>query len=208
MANWNGIDFFIFLLFFLNVILGLSRGATKEIISIMCLSVALIFTLKFTVPITHFLNNSPLINDVLTSKFVQNFMHTIGAGPLTAEMLQQLSYCLAILVCFVGTFSVCEAMLGMTGFVEVFKFPYATLNRKVGAALGATRGYIFSLIFILILVHLFKGGPLTSSYFVNLFQGSVNKLDQFIQGQQVERYKELYEGKDLYNEKNVFQVIQ
>lgn len=212
MSGWNGLDFFIFLIFFVNTILGMSRGATKEIISLMCLSAALIFTIKFTVPLAQFLNRSPAIQDVLDSQIIQRFVAAIGANPLTANFLAEVSYSVSVLICFVGIFSVTEAVLSVTGFVEVFSFPYATLNRKVGAALGATRGYVINLIFIMILsLHLFKNdnnAPLISgSHFINLFQAAAVKLDGLIQGQEVERYQEIYQDKNLYNEKDVFKVI-
>lgn len=207
MSNWNGLDFFIFLIFFLNLILGMSRGATKEIISTMCLSVALIFTIRFTLPLTVFLNNSPLIQDVLNAQMIKNFMATIGAGPLTADMLKELSYSISVAICFFGVFFVCEGALSLVGFSELFTFPYATLNRKVGGTFGATRGYVISIILILILLHMFKTHPITGSFFMNLFEGTAGKLDALIISQDVEKYKDIYEDKKLYNEKDVLKVL-
>lgn len=208
MSSWNGLDFFIFLIFTANVILGMSRGATKELISAMCLSIGLIFTIKFAIPLTNFLNSSPLITDVLSSVFVQNFMAAIGSGPLTEAMLKELAYSISVIVCFAGAFSVCEAMLVFVGFAEVFPFPYAALNRKLGAGLGATRGYVLTLLLILVLNHLFANNPIKGSYFIDLFQGTVQKLDYLIGSQQVERYHEIYQDKSLYNEKEVFKTLR
>src|SRR5579871_5717505 len=118
MSNWNGLDFFIFLIFFVNTMLGMSRGATKEIISLMCVSVGLIFTIKFTIPLATFFNNSPSFQNVLTASFVQNFMSFIGSSALTAGMLEQLTYCISVLVCFAGAFCAGEAVLSFTGFAE------------------------------------------------------------------------------------------
>jgi uncharacterized membrane protein required for colicin V production len=207
MGEWNGIDFFVFLIFFLNLVIGMSRGATKEIISFMCLCVAVIFTIKFTMPITTFLNSSPLVQKVLTTSLIQNFMNAIGAGPLTESMLAQLAYCLSIVICFSGVFCACEAALSFTGFIEAFSFPFAALNRKVGATLGCIRGYVLVLIFILILLHLYQGSPTGQSYFVNLFRGSVSRLDALITGQQVERYQEIFRDQDLYNEKEIYKMF-
>ncbi len=207
MSSWSGLDFFIFLIFVLNTILGMSRGATKEIISMMCLSVALIFTIRFTIPIAVFLDKSPLIQSVLDAQMIKNFMNIIGAGPLTLDMLTELTYCVSVLICFVGVFSACEAMLTVVGFLEVFSFPYATLNRKVGAALGATRGYILTLLLILVLNHLFANNPITNSFFVNLFQSNVSLFDSLINSQNVEKYNELFKGKNLYNEQNILKAL-
>ena len=208
MSDWSGLDFFIFLIFFLNLVLGASRGATKEIVSMMCLSVALIFTIKFTIPLTKFLNSSPLIQNVLTSKFIQNFMASIGAPPLTGDMLAEMTYCISLGICFVGVFSACEAMLSIVGFKEVFSFPYAALNRKVGAALGTVRGYVLATILVsMLVIHIFKNGEIKDSHFVNILSGSAYKLDSIIRHQQVERYNEIYNESTKYNESNVYQVV-
>jgi len=212
MANWNGLDFFIFLIFFVNTLLGMSRGATKEIISMMCLSAGLIFTIKFTVPLTIFLNSSPLIKNVLETSIAQNFITAIGGSTLTIDSFSELSYCIAVLTCFVSVFCVSEVTLNYAGFSESFTFPYATLNRKVGAALGATRGFIIALIFILVCLHLFKNNKSTDSmisgsYFVKLFQNTSLKLDSLISRQEVGRYNELYQDKNLFNEKDVYKII-
>src|SRR3990167_1645354 len=100
MDTWNGLDFFIFLIFASSTILGMVRGATREIISMMCLSVALIFSIKFTIPLAVFFNRSPLINNVVDNPFMQNFMQAIDAGPLTPELLAQIFYSISLLICF------------------------------------------------------------------------------------------------------------
>jgi hypothetical protein len=207
MNNWSGLDFFLFLIFFVNAALGLSRGATKEIISLMCVSVGLIFTIKFALPIAIFLNKSPLIQSVLQAQWVKNFMEIIGAPPLTEEMLNQLAYCISILICFVGAYSVSEAVLSYTGINESFPFTYATWNRKVGASLGCVRGYIFNVILILIVTqHLFiKAGD--NSFFVGLFKGTAQKLDAYIITQDVDKYKELFKDKNLYRSEDVFKAV-
>lgn len=212
MNSWNGLDFFIFLILVLNTVLGMARGATKEIISLMCLSAALIFSVKFTVPLTKFFNNSPIVVDVIDSKVMQNFMEAINAGPLTADLLHEIMYCISLLICFVGTFSICEAGLSITGFLEVFSFPYSTLNRKVGATLGFTRGYIISLIFLSILLHLYKVDNIgkafiSGSFFANLFQTQVEKLDSLISSQQPESYHQLYENQP-YGVKDIYQQLK
>lgn len=215
MSHWNGLDFFIFLIFFLNTVLGMSRGATKEIISMMCLSAALIFTIRFTVPLTAFFDRSPLTQDVLSSQFIQNFMASIGADPLTGNFLHEIAFSLSVLVCFVGVFSITEAVL-ISSFAEVFSFPYAIWNRKVGAALGAIRGYVLSVMLIMLLVfHVFKTDNaemraqlISGSYFVNLFQNAAMTMDSLIGGQDVEHYHDIFKDKNLYNEKDVMSVVR
>ncbi len=210
MNSWNGLDFFIFLILTLNTVLGLSRGATKEIVSLMCLSAALIITIKFTVPLSNFFASSSIVNNFVDSSMTKNFMAAIGAGPLTVDLVNQIMYSISLLICFVGAFSVCEAGLTVTGFSESFSFPYAALNRKVGGSLGFIRGYIITLILLSILsLHIYKvgnvgGNFLSGSFFTNLFSSQTQKLDQLISGQQPENYQQLYQNIP-YNEKNLYQ---
>jgi len=203
MNDWNGFDFLIFLIFIVNTLLGMSRAATKEIISMASLSAALICAIKFTIPLSLFFNRSPLIIDVVANKHIQNFMLSLGLNPLGEDSLQEIFYSISLLVCFVGTFSVCEGVLGIFGIVEMYPFPYAMLNRKLGAALGGVRGYVISLILISVCVlHIFKNSDnsiFTNSFFVKTFYDSAVKLDSIISGQRPEQYKDIFKDKNLYN---------
>lgn len=213
MDSWNGLDFLIFLIFAVNTILGMVRGATKEIISMMCLCASLIVCIRFTVPLAEFFNHSPLIVDVVDSSVIQNFMQAIGAGPVTAGLLKEIFFCISLLMCFVGTFSICEAALSRPSFMEVFSFPYATLNRKVGAALGCTRGYIVVLIFLLVIAHVFRSSNqlgsniITGSYFCQLFNSSAKKLDDLIISQRPGSYQEIFKDKNLFGSEQVIKYL-
>jgi uncharacterized membrane protein required for colicin V production len=207
MSNWGGVDYFIFLILLLNTLLGMSRGASKEIISTMCLSAALVVAIKFTIPLTRFVNSSPLLTDVVTSQFVQNFMKSIEMPPLTEDMLLHMGYCISLLICFTGIFCFCEAVLAYTNVLEVFSFPYAMLNRKVGASLGAMRGFVISLVFILILEHLFMG-DVPRSFFINLFETPTRTFDHLISQQAPERYKEILQDKSLYNPQSIINELE
>lgn|SRR3990167_1365780 len=213
MNSWNGLDFLIFLILALNTILGMSRGASREIISMMCLSAALIFTIRFTVPIAMFFNSSPYAINVVDNPLTQNFMIAIDAGPLTVDMIHEVMYSISLLICFVGVYSICEAGLNVAGVNEYFSFPYATLSRKVGAALGCTRGYIITIVFLSILMlHVLKnniGGEMISgSYFANLFRPAAVRLDEMITARTPEDYNQLFKDKDLFNEKQVIERLK
>jgi hypothetical protein len=211
MNSWNGLDFFIFLIFALNTIIGMSRGASKEIISTLCLSVALIFTIKFTVPLASLFNSSPLMSSVVNNDIMQNFMTSIGAGPITDDLLRNIFYSISLLICFVGAFSICEGALSMTGVVEMYPFPYAALNRKIGGGLGFTRGYVINMIFLVILcLHLSKesGAFTANSFFVGLFRGSIVNFDAIITGQKPEAYRDMLIDKNLYNEGQMLNTLQ
>ncbi|VVC76703.1 hypothetical protein AQUSIP_20280 [Aquicella siphonis] len=196
MSGWNGLDFLIFIILVVNTVLGMVRGGSREAISLMCLSAALIVTIRFTVPLANLINSSPLIEGVVNNTFMQNFMQAIDAGPLTVDLLNQLGYTISMLVCFVGTFSACEAGLSMTGFLEAYGFATAVINRKLGGALGLTRGYIINLLFLSILaIHLnpgFDSRLVSGSYFAGLFSSQTLFLDKLISSQDVEKYHELY----------------
>jgi uncharacterized membrane protein required for colicin V production len=213
MNSWNGLDFFIFLILIMNTVLGMVRGGTKEIISIMCLSAALIFTIKFTVPLADFLNSSPLIHGFVTNQFVENFLiYGLHTGPINDTLVKQFMYSISLLICFVGIFSICEAGLSMTGFTEVFSFTFGAFNRQIGGALGFTRGYIINLILVAILTqHLYQNNVIvpyfvSGSFFVKLFQSQAIALDDLIRAQQPENYQRLYQNQP-YNVKDLYQEL-
>ncbi len=195
MNNWNGLDFFIFLILALNTIQGMSRGTAKEIISMMCLSIALIFAIKFTIPLTNFFNSSPLVHTVIKTPMVQRFMQAIGAGTLTLELLYETMYSISLLICFVGIFTILEAALTTTSIVQTLPLHQILINRKVSSAIGLTRGYIIGLIFLSILtLHIADTQQkfIRESFFVKLFHNQTARLDRIIRNQKPEDYKNLY----------------
>ncbi len=210
MNNWNGLDFFVFLILTLNTIRGMSRGAGKELIALMCLSAALIFSIKFTVPLTNFLNQSPMMIAAVDNTFIKNFLHTIGAGPLTLGLSQQLMYTISLLICFVSVFSITEACITISGYAESVSMTQAVVYRKVGAAIGFTRGYIITLVFLSILTqHIFKNDQtkfVSGSFFVGLFDSQIKTFDAMIASQQPENYQELYKNQPV-NEQEIIRGL-
>jgi|HubBroStandDraft_4_1064222.scaffolds.fasta_scaffold501578_2 hypothetical protein len=210
MNSWNGLDFFVFLILVLNTIRGMSRGAGKELIALMCLSVALIFAIKFTVPLADFLKTSPVMVSAVDNKFISNFLHTINAGPLTLRMVQELMYAISLLICFVSVFSVTEACITFSGYAESVTMMQAVAYRKIGAAIGFTRGYIISLIFLSILtLHIFHNEQnrfVSGSFFVKLFDTQIKKFDDMIASQEPENYQELYKEQPV-NEHEIIQHL-
>lgn len=214
MNAWNGLDFIIFLIFAANTLLGMARGTSREIISMMCLCMSLIITIRFTVPLAQFFNSSPMMVDVVSTPLIQRFMSAIGAGPLTEDLLKQIFYSISMLICFVGTFSICEAGLGRTNLVEVMSFPYATLNRKIGAGLGCTRGYVISLILLAILTqHIFRpgnnigDGMTSNSFFASLFRSQTKQLDDLITQQNPDYYNVILD-QNTFGPDQVFKILQ
>lgn len=214
MSGWNGLDFIIFLIFAANFILGMSRGASREIISMMCLSAALIITIKFTVPLAAFFNRSPLMVDVVSSPFIQRFMSAIGAGPLTEDLLKETFYSISMLICFVGTFSICEAGLARTNLTESLSFASMALSRKIGGALGCTRGYVITLFVLAIIsLHIFKSGNnvgdgmIGNSFFAKLFQSQTVQLDKLITGQNPDYYNQIL-NQNTFGPDQITKILQ
>jgi hypothetical protein len=179
------------------MIQGMSRGTAKEIISLMCLSIALIFSIKFTIPLAHFLNTSPLLQTVLTTPMVQRFMHMIGAGALTLSLLEQMMYSISLLVCFVGIFTILEAALTTTSIVQTMPLHQILINRKVSSVIGLTRGYVIGLIFLsIITLHLVNDNTqfVRESFFVKLFYSQTRRLDHIIRHQKPDDFKEIYKN--------------
>lgn len=129
---------------------------------------------------------------------------------MTVDLANQITYSISLLICFVGVFSICDGALSIAGFSETFSFPWAVLNRKVGGALGLTRGYVITLIFLTIFAfHLYKAGNiggdfLSGSFFANLFANQARELDELISSQRPENYQKVYQHQP-YNEKEFYQ---
>lgn len=213
MNSWNGLDFIIFLVLVSNTVLGMSRGGAREIISMMCLSAALIITIAFTMPLSNFLNSSSVVYSVVDNSMMQNFMQAIEAGPMTANLLMQLMYSISLLICFVGAFSICEAGLAKAGFTESYGLATAVINRKVGGALGFLRGYIITLVFLsILLLHIYPANNnigsrfISGSYFVSIFSGQARVLDGMISSQQADQYNKLYETQP-YKVEDLYKVL-
>lgn len=207
MNSWNGFDFFVFLIFFINTMLGIVRGASREIVSFMCLSVGLIFMIKFTIPLTNWLISSSTFQNVIDAPFMQNlFLNFLGLE-LTPLVLRQFTYSISLLVCFAGAFTVGEAALSKTGILEVMSFPYATLNRKVGGALGFVRGYVLAVILMLITHLLLSTNPMRDSFFMNLFSGTIDKFEMYIGLQNPENYRRLYDDKNIYRLDELYRTV-
>ncbi len=214
MEGWNGLDFIIFLIFVANFLLGMSRGASREIIAMMSLCAALIVTIKFTVPLAAFFNKSPLMVQVVSNDMMQRFMAAIGAGPLTEDLLKELFYSISMLLCFTATFSICEAGLNRTNLMETLGFASAALSRKIGGVLGCTRGYVISILFLAILsLHIFKpgnnvgDGMIGGSFFAKLFQSQTLELDRMITGQNPEYYNQIL-NKNTFGPEKIIKILQ
>lgn len=145
---------------------------------------------------------------MVDNQWTRNFMTAIGAGPLTVGLLHQIFYSIALLICFVGAYSICEAGMAKTGFVTSFTFPFAAWNSKVGGMLGFVRGYVINLILLLILMlHIFGPGTpaiitenmITTSYFAKLYRNAAIKLDSIITGQNPDKYREIFQDRNLYS---------
>lgn len=184
----------------------MARGGLKEIISALSLCAALVITIEFTMPLFKFINTSPLINDVITSNFFQNFMKSIEMPPLTEDMIIRLNYCLSLLLCFVGAFSICEAVLSYSSLIEAFGLPATLANRKLGGALGVVRGFVLVLIFIIVLDKIYHD-DVPASKFVNLLQGSATKMNDIVISGAPQRYLEILQDKNLYNQENVMKDL-
>src|SRR3990167_5439569 len=144
MADFTWLDYLIFGVFFLNIILGLARGLLREIIGILSLIVALLVSIKFTLPITEFLNSSDGFKSVISA--FTSFTDFNVMGPLS-----YISLGVSFLILFVGTYSIGEAVNYYAPAFGVLMFPrMAFIDRILAASLGYIRGYVFSLVLILV----------------------------------------------------------
>jgi uncharacterized membrane protein required for colicin V production len=144
--DFTWFDVVLFLAIFVNTILGFARGLFREAISILCLIVAIVVAMKFTVPLSEFLSTSAGFKDVVL--VITRYANHPGAnGPLYL-----FGFGVSFLLLFVGVYSISEVVNHYVSNIGAFiLFPMlAILDRIIAGVLGFIRGYIFALITILI----------------------------------------------------------
>jgi membrane protein required for colicin V production len=176
MADFTWFDYILFLIFFLNTILGFARGVSKEIISFLSLVIALFIAVKFTTPIANVLTTSQGAEDVLA--VFTKYLSYNGSGSLNS-----LAFGLSFLILFLGIFFTGEAAIFYAN-IELFLFPFSVIGRLLGAALGFVRGYVLDVVLLLILQ--LTSFPMNNaweqSYFVPRLMPQVTKLAGLIVG--------------------------
>ena len=138
---------------------------------------------------------------------MQNFVTSIGLGPLTQEGIFSFGYGVSLLICFMGIFSIGEATLAYTNAMNLFTFPYMAVDRKVGAAMGAVRGFVFATIFVLFCLT-FNNPFSANSYFISVLTPSASRLNTLIIQQTPERYQEVLKDKNIFNAKAILEQLK
>ena len=144
--DFTWFDVILFLIIFVNTILGFARGLFREAISLLCLIVAMVVAMKFTIPLSDFLSTSAGFNDVV-------FVITKYTGYSGANgVLYLFGFGVSFLLLFVGVYCIAEVVNHYISNVGAFiLFPMmAILDRLIAGLLGFIRGYVFALITILI----------------------------------------------------------
>jgi membrane protein required for colicin V production len=144
MTDFTWLDYIIFFIYFISIVLGLARGVFRELISLGVIIVALIVMVKFTKPLTYFLYLTPGSHDVIA--FISKF-----AFSGWSHYLFTLTLVIALLILFVGTLSIGEAVNHYVGPNTYLSAGISFIYRVAGGAVGLARGYVFNIIFVLIL---------------------------------------------------------
>lgn len=177
MADYTWLDYIIFLIFFVAIIMGLARGIMRELISLVVIAVALVITIKFTMSLTYFLYFTKGSYDVIV--FITKYISPGDWGKYIAVFTLDLS----ILLLFVGTMSIGEAVNYYVYPNTIMGSAFSLLYRISGSAVGFIRGYIFNVILILVLsiTPVAHWHAWTSSYFVPRLKGAADKLGALIE---------------------------
>ena len=149
----------------------------REIISIIALIIALVIAIQFTVPLSDLLTATVGFKDVLSS--FSTFAHISAEGPLAS-----ISFAVSFLVLLFATFFTAEAVnyYAVTTIMFPIFIVFTLFEKMLAGLLGFVRGYVFSLIFILILAMtpLIKDAAWTQSILIPAFMPKANELANMV----------------------------
>lgn len=175
MANsMNMIDIIFIVIFAFSMFVGFARGFVGEIISLAALIAAVFIAVYFTEPFSRY---------IMDTATVQNFVNqaTESVGVDTSKPISYFAYGIAFGILFFCTLIVGTVVNSiMNIFLQTGVLGLG--NRFLGALFGLARGYVFSIVIILIV----QLSPLEletlwqQSKFVNAFQPQVLWLASYI----------------------------
>lgn len=175
MANFTIADFIISGIFFLSILMGLSRGLFKEIISLVTVIVAFIVAIKFSTPLSNFLMNSQGASDVVAT--ISKYFGVDSSGPLGLFTLG-----LSFLLIFAGVYCVGEALSYVSKVVQIIP-GMAVVDHLLGGAVGFLKGGLFNIVLVLLvqLTPLAQNDAWTQSQLVPKIQPYAQAVANYIQ---------------------------
>lgn len=142
MADFNWVDYIIFGIFFFSILAGFSRGFFKEIISLVTLIIALVVAIKFATPLANIIGTAQGAVDVVAT--ISRFFGVDATGALSLFTLG-----LSFFVLFMGFYLTGEAISYASNMMFVIS-SLAVVNQLLGGVVGFARGYIFSIVLVLL----------------------------------------------------------
>ncbi|MDR3477692.1 MAG: CvpA family protein [Gammaproteobacteria bacterium] len=142
MQNFNWIDYVIVGVLFLSIFVGFARGFLKEAISLATWIAAAVVASQFAAPLAS--NFAGASNAAAQSAFGNS-----AVGATAVQSLSVLSIAISFIVLFMGTLLI-GALVGYFVTSVATGTGLGFLNRLMGAAFGAVRGFLIAVMLIFV----------------------------------------------------------
>lgn len=174
MLHFNWVDYTVLAIFLISILIGLSRGLAREIISLLTLIAAFVVAILFS---------NTLATVFTHSATVQNMVNQASSsvGENAVQSVSYLALGVSFIILFVGTIIV-GAIIGFILNLALQTGIVGFGNRLLGGIFGFCRGFIMNLvlIFVIQLTGLSSQSWWHESYFVNLYQPVVQWLGNLV----------------------------
>lgn len=143
MENFNGIDYFILVIFGLSMFVGFTRGFLKEAISLASWVIAAIVASTYASPLAAMFTGA-------STQAAQSAFGSSAMGATAVQGLSVLSLVISFIVLFLGVLLI-GSMIGYMFSTVATGSGFGLLNRLMGVVFGGLRGYVVAVVIIFVL---------------------------------------------------------
>ena len=171
MSGFNGIDFLILGIFLLSMILGMTKGVVKEVLSLFTWIAAFIVASLFSSRLAAYFTNMPELQSVISTA-----TNSVGINP--AQPIGWLAFGISFIALFSVTM-ITGSLISTLISGAVNSIGLGIINRLLGGVFGLVRGLLVSIfiVFLMQMVPQIQQQPAwAQSFFVGAYQPAVQWL--------------------------------
>lgn len=143
MENFNGIDYFILVVFGLSMFVGFVRGFLKEAISLASWIVAAIVATTYASPLAAMFSGA-------STQAAQSAFGNSAMGATAVQGLSVLSLVISFIALFMGSLLI-GSLIGYMFSSIATGTGFGFLNRIMGIVFGGLRGYVIAVVLVFVL---------------------------------------------------------
>jgi membrane protein required for colicin V production len=175
MSGFNWVDYIFLIIFFISLLMGLSRGLIKEVLSLLTWIVSIIVASMFTHRLATWFTGTPQVQSA-----INNTSNTLGMN--SAQPISMVSLAASFIILFIGSMIVCSIIASILS--QVGNMPgISILNRLAGTVFGVARGFLINIIvvFLVELSPLSQEPSWTQSQLLPLFKPGAAIVTNLVQ---------------------------